>query len=428
MGGVTSPPGWGCRTRGDSRRSTSSSMSTGRRPPFIPVAKVEGQRWDKRGPRGGKGQGPAASAEIGVVSLPRPIVHAREAMRTSICPSNIGPLCPSGQHEQQWPRDKLTVGPRHGAKACKSTEPLRCKGANKSQEDATHRPNSAGRHAPQHSGRRTAARSNRSISLHRLQPDLRRERLQRRRHARAAAEGGVQGAAADDRPGREAGRVDRGRGGGGDAGLGDREGRDALHALVPAADGARRRRSTTPSSSRTARAARWPSSRGKQLIKGEPDASSFPSGGIRATFEARGYTAWDADEPGVHPGEPERHDAVHSDGVLLVDGRGAGQEDAAAALDAGAEHAGAARAAALRRRRTASRCSRRSGREQEYFLIDRNFFFARPDLIRRGPHAVRRASRPRARRWKTTTSARSPSGCWRSCWRWSGSCTSWACR
>ena len=32
---------------------------------------------------------------------------------------------------------------------------------------------------------------------------------------------------------------------------------------------------------------------GKELIQGEPDASSFPSGGLRATFEARGYTAWD---------------------------------------------------------------------------------------------------------------------------------------
>lgn len=36
---------------------------------------------------------------------------------------------------------------------------------------------------------------------------------------------------------------------------------------------------------------------GKELIKGEPDASSFPSGGIRVTFEARGYTAWDATSP-----------------------------------------------------------------------------------------------------------------------------------
>lgn len=36
---------------------------------------------------------------------------------------------------------------------------------------------------------------------------------------------------------------------------------------------------------------------GKELIKGEPDASSFPSGGLRATFEARGYTAWDPTSP-----------------------------------------------------------------------------------------------------------------------------------
>ena len=39
---------------------------------------------------------------------------------------------------------------------------------------------------------------------------------------------------------------------------------------------------------------------GKELIKGEPDASSFPSGGLRATFEARGYTAWDCTSPAQH--------------------------------------------------------------------------------------------------------------------------------
>lgn len=38
---------------------------------------------------------------------------------------------------------------------------------------------------------------------------------------------------------------------------------------------------------------------GKELIKGEPDASSFPSGGLRATFEARGYTAWDCTSPAL---------------------------------------------------------------------------------------------------------------------------------
>ena len=40
---------------------------------------------------------------------------------------------------------------------------------------------------------------------------------------------------------------------------------------------------------------------GKELVRGEPDASSFPSGGLRATFEARGYTAWDPTATAVHP-------------------------------------------------------------------------------------------------------------------------------
>ena len=44
-------------------------------------------------------------------------------------------------------------------------------------------------------------------------------------------------------------------------------------------------------------ARRWPNSPGKTLIQGEPDASSFPSGGLRSTFEARGYTGWDVTSP-----------------------------------------------------------------------------------------------------------------------------------
>ena len=50
---------------------------------------------------------------------------------------------------------------------------------------------------------------------------------------------------------------------------------------------------------------------GKELIKGEPDASSFPSGGLRATFEARGYTAWDCTSPAF-----VRHDAAG--GILCI--------------------------------------------------------------------------------------------------------------
>ena len=72
---------------------------------------------------------------------------------------------------------------------------------------------------------------------------------------------------------------------------------------------------------------------GKELIKGEPDASSFPSGGMRSTFEARGYTAWDPTSAAVASRRPERHDARDSHRVRELDRRVARQEDAAPALD-----------------------------------------------------------------------------------------------
>ena len=88
--------------------------------------------------------------------------------------------------------------------------------------------------------------------------------------------------------------------------------------------------------------------RGKELIQGEPDASSFPSGGMRSTFEARGYTAWDpTSAPWLHV-DAERHDARHPDGVRQLDRRVARQEDAAAALDGSALEAGRPHPQALR--------------------------------------------------------------------------------
>ena len=59
---------------------------------------------------------------------------------------------------------------------------------------------------------------------------------------------------------------------------------------------------------------------GKELVRGEPDASSFPSGGMRSTFEARGYTAWDPTSPPVAAGHRQRHDAGHPDRVRELDG------------------------------------------------------------------------------------------------------------
>ena len=123
---------------------------------------------------------------------------------------------------------------------------------------------------------------------------------------------------------------------------------------------------------------------GKELIQGEPDASSFPTGGIRATFEARGYTAWDPTSPAFILENPNGDAAVHPDGLHLLDRRGARQQDPAAALDGRAVQRGRARAGAARRSTTPSACSRRSGREQEYFLIDEQYYFERPDLLTTG--------------------------------------------
>ena len=88
---------------------------------------------------------------------------------------------------------------------------------------------------------------------------------------------------------------------------------------------------------------------GKELIKGEPDASSFPSGGLRATFEARGYTAWDCTSPafdisGIRETGCSRSDTVHSDSILLLHRRSAGSEDTASSLYGSNQQTGAASA------------------------------------------------------------------------------------
>ena len=87
---------------------------------------------------------------------------------------------------------------------------------------------------------------------------------------------------------------------------------------------------------------------GKELVRGEPDASSFPSGGMRSTFEARGYTAWDPTSPPWLLVQQQQRHAGDPDGVRQLDRRGARQEDAAAPLDGSAVGAGRARAEAVR--------------------------------------------------------------------------------
>jgi len=121
---------------------------------------------------------------------------------------------------------------------------------------------------------------------------------------------------------------------------------------------------------------------GKELIKGEPDASSFPSGGMRSTFEARGYTAWDPTSPPWL--------LVNPNGVTLVIPT-AFVSWTGEALDKKTPLLRSIEALSIQAMRIlklfgskAERVMTTCGPEQEYFLIDRHFYFARPDLTMTG--------------------------------------------
>ncbi|MBR0056168.1 MAG: glutamine synthetase III, partial [Kiritimatiellae bacterium] len=121
---------------------------------------------------------------------------------------------------------------------------------------------------------------------------------------------------------------------------------------------------------------------GKNLIVGEPDASSFPSGGIRSTFEARGYTAWDPTSPAFIK--------RHGNGATLC---------IPTAFCAYTGEALDKKTPLLRSMQALSAATKRLmacfgkpdakveitlGPEQEYFLVDKHFYLARPDLIMTG--------------------------------------------
>lgn len=114
---------------------------------------------------------------------------------------------------------------------------------------------------------------------------------------------------------------------------------------------------------------------GKNLIKGEPDASSFPSGGLRATFEARGYTYWDVTSP-----------AFIKDGVLCIptvfvsyNGESLDKKDPLLKSIKALSDA-ATKVVNLLGEKDVRSCKPYVGLEQEYFLIDRKYFEERPDL------------------------------------------------
>jgi glutamine synthetase len=121
----------------------------------------------------------------------------------------------------------------------------------------------------------------------------------------------------------------------------------------------------------------------KQLIQGEPDASSFPSGGLRATFEARGYTTWDVTSPAFILENPNGTTLCIPTAFCSWTGD-ALDKKVPLLRSMQALNAAAQRILRLFGNADPGLVFSTAGCEQEYFLIDRNFFFARPDLINAG--------------------------------------------
>ena len=122
---------------------------------------------------------------------------------------------------------------------------------------------------------------------------------------------------------------------------------------------------------------------GKDLIQGEPDASSFPSGGLRATFEARGYTAWDPTSPAfIIENENGAYLAIPT---AFASWTGEALDHKTPLLRSmHALDAQARRVLALFGVKDVHRVYATVGCEQEYFLIDEEFFYRRPDLLNTG--------------------------------------------
>ncbi|HEX6586214.1 MAG TPA: glutamine synthetase III [Solirubrobacterales bacterium] len=122
---------------------------------------------------------------------------------------------------------------------------------------------------------------------------------------------------------------------------------------------------------------------GKELIQGEPDASSFPTGGVRETFEARGYTAWDPTSPAFILENP--NGALLCIPTAFVSWTGEALDAKTPLLRSMDALSGSAiRALKLLGDDDANRVFTTVGPEQEYFLIDENYFYARPDLVTTG--------------------------------------------
>jgi len=122
---------------------------------------------------------------------------------------------------------------------------------------------------------------------------------------------------------------------------------------------------------------------GKELVKGEPDASSFPSGGLRATFEARGYTAWDCTSPAFLREEADVITLCIPTAFCSYTGE-ALDKKTPLLRSMEALSVQALRVLRLFGNKTATRVTSTVGAEQEYFLVDKSFYLKRPDLMLAG--------------------------------------------
>lgn len=122
---------------------------------------------------------------------------------------------------------------------------------------------------------------------------------------------------------------------------------------------------------------------GKELSRGEPDASSFPSGGLRATFEARGYTTWDCTSP-VFVKEDGKNTTLYIPSAFCSYIGHALDKKTPLLRSMDAINKQAMRILRVFGNKTSRRVTATLGPEQEYFLIDKSFYVKRLDLILTG--------------------------------------------
>lgn len=122
---------------------------------------------------------------------------------------------------------------------------------------------------------------------------------------------------------------------------------------------------------------------GEQLVQGEPDASSFPSGGLRATFEARGYTAWDMSSPAFLRKNGLGTTLCIPSAFISYNGE-ALDKKTPLLRSVRAVNDSALRVLRLLGNRKSKKITSNLGPEQEYFCIDQDYFYKRQDLVLTG--------------------------------------------